>query len=84
MISESEQKRQSQVTALGDMIFNSTYGFKHMILSHFPAAGHRLNLAETSMGEIIRWQWNLLTVKAMSISFQYHLAELHQYIFFFS
>lgn len=47
-------------SALGDMIFNPAYDFKHMIFSHFPAAGCRLNLAKTSIGEIIRWQCGAL------------------------
>ena len=62
MISEGEQKRDSHrsqteysiQSALGDMIFNTAYDFNHMILSHFPVADCRLNLAEASIGEIIR------------------------------
>lgn len=46
--------------ALGDMIFSPVYDFKHMIVSHFPAEDCRLNLAENSIGEIIRWQCGAL------------------------
>lgn len=52
--SHRSQIEYSIQSALGDMIFNPAYDFKHMILSHYKAADCRLNLAESSIGEIIR------------------------------
>lgn len=57
--------RRSQIeysiqSALGDMIFSPAYDLKHTIVSHFPAEGCRLNLAEDSVGEIIKRQYGAL------------------------